>query len=80
VGDRERHPIAVKICARKRNFPGGIERGPEREGPSLRSRPRFHITKQSRRLQDRDPAKDLFLLNRRLVAPAVSKLIEFVKF
>ncbi len=26
--------IAVKICARKRNFPGGIERVPEREGPA----------------------------------------------
>ena len=26
--------IAVKSCARKRNFPGGIERVPEREGPT----------------------------------------------
>src|SRR5215218_7700615 len=36
--DREGHPvavrIAVKICTRKRNFPGGIERVPEREGPA----------------------------------------------
>jgi len=36
--DRQGHPvavrIAVKVCARKRNFLGGIERGPEREGPA----------------------------------------------
>ena len=49
--DRERHPvavrIAVKICARKCNFPGGIERDPEREGPSIHSRPCFQITEHA---------------------------------
>jgi hypothetical protein len=63
---RERHPvavrIAVKICARKRNFPGGIERVLEREGLGIRSRPCFHIAKRSPRLQDSDPAKYLCLL------------------
>jgi len=34
--------IAVKICARKRNFPRGIERGPERESPGRHRSPMLY--------------------------------------
>ena len=71
---RLRSDCGQKLCSQTQ-LPWGLERGPEREGPGLRSRPRLHIAKHSLdrkallRLQDRDPARDLYLVNRRRVVP-----------